>query len=118
MGYPSIHPTGTLIYDKERAYNGYTIFPTPGGALLIDMNGREVNRWAGLGGFPNKLLPGGQVFGTSGARGGAAAYQDQLDLLQVELGRQYCVEVGPYRTRRRRGQRPHLAGASAPRLPA
>ena len=44
MGYPSIHPTGTLIYDKERAYNGYTIFPTPGGALLIDMNGREVNR--------------------------------------------------------------------------
>lgn len=28
MGYPSIHPTGTLIYDKERAYNGYTIFPT------------------------------------------------------------------------------------------
>lgn len=84
MGYPSIHPTGTLIYDKERAYNGYTIFPTPGGALLIDMNGREVNRWAGLGGFPNKLLPGGQVFGTSGARGGAAAYQDQLDLLQVD----------------------------------
>lgn len=84
MGYPSIHPTGTLIYDKERAYNGYTIFPTPGGALLIDMNGREVNRWAGLGGFPNKVMPGGQVFGTSGARGGAAAYQDQLDLLQVD----------------------------------
>lgn len=67
MGYSSIHPTGTLIYNKERAYNGYTIFPTPGGALLIDMNGRKVNRWAGLGGFPNKLLPGGQVFGTSGA---------------------------------------------------
>lgn len=70
MGYPCIHPTGTLIYNKERAYNDYTIFPIPGGALLIDMNGRKVNRWAGLGGFPNKLLPGGQVFGTSGARGG------------------------------------------------
>lgn len=84
MGYPSVHPTGTIVYNKDKAYNGYTIFPTPGGALLIDMNGREVNRWAGLGGFPNKLLPGGQVFGTSGARGGEAAYQDQLDLLQVD----------------------------------
>ena len=26
MGYPSIFPTGTLIYDKEKTFNGYTIF--------------------------------------------------------------------------------------------
>ncbi|PST46054.1 thioredoxin [Bifidobacterium callitrichos] len=83
MGYPTIYPTGVTIYDKDAAWNGYTLFPTPKGALLIDMNGREVNRWAGLAGFPNKLLPGGSVFGSSGARGGSAAYQDQLDLLQV-----------------------------------
>ena len=42
MGYPSIFPTGTLIYDKEKTFNGYTIFPSAKGALLIDMNGREV----------------------------------------------------------------------------
>ena len=83
MGYPSVHPTGVTIYDRDRAANGFTLLPTSQGALLIDMNGREVNRWAGLGGFPNKLLPGGSVFGTSGARSGKAAYQDQLDLLQV-----------------------------------
>ena len=41
MGYPSIFPTGTLIYDKEKTFNGYTIFPSAKGALLIDMNGRE-----------------------------------------------------------------------------
>ena len=52
MGYPSVFPTGTILYDKEKAWNGYTIFPSGRGALLLDMNGNEVQRWAGLGGLP------------------------------------------------------------------
>lgn len=84
MGYPSIFPTGTTIYQKEKTYNGYTIFPSAKGALLIDMNGNEVQLWAGLGGFPNKILPGGYVMGTTGTRGGKYAYQDQTDLVQVD----------------------------------
>lgn len=84
MGHPSIYPTGTTIYDPKRAFNGYTVYPSAKGALVIDMNGNEVKLWAGLGGFPNKLLPGGQIFGTSGARTGENAFQDQLDLLQVD----------------------------------
>lgn len=84
MGYPSIFPTGTLIYKKEKAWNGYTVFPSAKGALLIDMNGREVQLWAGLGGFPNKILPGGFVLGTTGTRPGRHAYQDQIDLVQVD----------------------------------
>lgn len=84
MGYPSIFPTGTTVYDKEKAFNGYTVFPSAKGALLIDMNGREVQLWAGLGGFPNKILPGGYVMGTTGTRPGKKAYQDQIDLVQVD----------------------------------
>ena len=84
MGYPSIFPTGTLIYDKDKTFNGYTVFPSAKGALLIDMNGREVQLWAGLGGFPNKILPGGYVMGTTGTRPGKKAYQDQIDLVQVD----------------------------------
>ena len=61
MGYQPVFPTGVLVYNKEKAYNGYTIYPSAKGALLIDMNGNEVNLWAGLGGFPNKILPGGYV---------------------------------------------------------
>ena len=38
MGYPSIYPTGVTIYNKEKAYSGYTIFPSAKGALLIDMS--------------------------------------------------------------------------------
>lgn len=48
------------------------------------MNGNEVQLWAGLGGFPNKILPGGYVMGTTGTRGGKYAYQDQTDLVQVD----------------------------------
>ena len=46
MGYPSIYPTGVTIYNKEKAYSGYTIFPSAKGALLIDMNGNEVKLWS------------------------------------------------------------------------
>ncbi len=82
MGYPSVFPTGVTLYNKEKAWSGYTLYPSTKGALLIDMNGNEVKLWAGLGGFPNKLLPGGYVLGNTGARGGKKAYQDQLDLVQ------------------------------------
>ncbi|MEE3399555.1 MAG: thioredoxin, partial [Eubacterium sp.] len=84
MGYPSVFPTGTTIYDKDKCWNGYTIFPSAKGALLIDMNGREVQLWAGLGGFPNKILPGGYVIGSTGTRKGDKAYQDYKDLVQVD----------------------------------
>jgi len=85
MGYPSVYPTGVTVYDPERAFSGYTLFQAPGqGALLIDMNGREVQLWQGLQGFPNKLLPGGQVFGSTGERDPGHGAQDQIDLVQVD----------------------------------
>ncbi len=84
MGHPTVYPTGVTVYNKEKAYNGYTVFPSAKGALLIDMNGNEVNLWAGLGGFPNKMLPGGYVLGTTGALEGKDFYQDQKDLVQVD----------------------------------
>ena len=74
MGYPTVFPTGVLVYNKEKAYNGYTIYPSAKGALLIDMNGNEVNLWAGLGGFPNKILPGGYAScGHAAARASVSA---------------------------------------------
>ena len=85
MGNPSVHPTGTIIYKPEKCYNGYTIFPAvEHGATLIDMNGGVVNHWHDLQGFPNKLLPGGQVFGSLGERSNQYGWQDQLDLVQVD----------------------------------
>jgi len=87
---PTIYPTGTTIYDPEKCWNGYTLYqstlhqPNSNGAVLVDMNGNVVNRWRGLDGMPNKMLPGGYVLGSSGVRNAKYGFQDMLDLVQVD----------------------------------
>ncbi|MDO4280408.1 MAG: aryl-sulfate sulfotransferase [Peptococcaceae bacterium] len=85
MGRPTIYPTGTTIYNPEKAWSGYTLFPFEDvGAILIDMNGRVVKVWKDLQGFPNKLLKGGYCLGSLGMRDAAFSYQDQTDVVQVD----------------------------------
>lgn len=85
MGYPSVYPTGTTIYDPDKCWNGYTIFQARElGAALIDMNGNLVQLWEGLQGFPNSILPGGFVMGSTGERSLKHGFQDQVDLVQVD----------------------------------
>ncbi len=85
MGHPSVYPTGATIYNPDKCWNGYTIFPAEEvGAMLVDMNGREVRLWEGLHGFPNKMLPGGFVMGSRGERSGKYGFQDKVDLVQVD----------------------------------
>jgi hypothetical protein len=87
---PTIFPTGTTIYDPAKCWNGYTLFQTELnrknclGAVLIDMNGNVVNRWKGLDGMPNKMLPGGHVLGSTGMRPFKYGYQDMVDLVEVD----------------------------------
>jgi hypothetical protein len=86
----TVYPTGTVHYDPSKAWSGYTLFgsslhnPNGRGAVLIDMNGNVVNRWKGLDGMPNKMLPGGRVLGSSGVRSPKYGYQDMLDVVQVD----------------------------------
>lgn len=85
MGTPNVYPMGTTIYNPEKAWNGYTLMQVIGeGAVLIDMNGNVVKTWQNLQGFPNKLLPKGQIFGSLGMRDSEYAYQDMIDLVQVD----------------------------------
>ena len=64
MGTYSVYPTGTTIYDRDMAQNGYTVFHAFDGAIVIDMNGNTVHKWKGLNGSPSRLLPGGNMLGT------------------------------------------------------
>jgi hypothetical protein len=53
---PSIYPTGTTIYDPQKAYNSYVVFGgSDGKTHLIDMNGNEVHRWERVG-QPSEIL--------------------------------------------------------------
>ena len=87
---PSVFPTGTTIYYPEKCWNGFTLFPSElhrnpsRGAVLVDMNGKEVHRWKGLDGFPNKMLPNGHVMGSTGIRNMKYGYQDMVDLVEED----------------------------------
>ena len=85
MSYPSVYPTGVTVYNPEKCWSGFTIFQArEQGAVLVDMNGVEVNFWKGLHGFPNKIFPGGYVLGHLGLRNNNFGMQDQTDLVQVD----------------------------------
>ena len=66
QSYPSVYPTGTTIYDPDRAWNGYSIYRTPNdkGVVLIDMNGNIVRRWTDVVGL-GRVLPGGHIMGVA-----------------------------------------------------
>ena len=58
MGHPTIYPTGVTLYKPEKCWSGFTIFQANEmGAVLMDMNGREINVWKGVHGMPNKIFP-------------------------------------------------------------
>jgi hypothetical protein len=85
MGHPSIYPTGVTIFSPRKCWNGFTLFQAQeAGAVLMDMNGREVNVWKGVHGMPNKLLPGGYLITSRGNRDGRRGVQDGLDLVQTD----------------------------------
>ena len=87
--YTRVFPTGTVRYEPDKCWNGLTIIPnlyTSGkstGAILYDMNGNVINHWPELhGGFDNKMLPGGQIFGVRKFTGGY--WLDGQDLTQMD----------------------------------
>ncbi|MEX1348879.1 MAG: aryl-sulfate sulfotransferase [Desulfobacterales bacterium] len=84
MGYPTVYPTGTTIYNPEKCWNGYTVFQAKDlGATIIDMNGNIIRQVQRLHGFPNKLLPNGILMGNTGRRDSKYGYQDMKSLVQV-----------------------------------
>ena len=83
----TVYPTGTTIYDPERAWSGYTVLSplqTPA-VIVIDMNGNVVKRWEGFSnsaGGPARVLPGGFVVAANGAR---PPHQESLELIQRDF---------------------------------
>jgi len=83
----SVYPTGTTIYDPDRAWNGYTVLSPLGtqAVLIIDMNGNVVKRWDGYNnsaGGPARVLPGGFVMAASGVN---PPHQESLELVQRDF---------------------------------
>ncbi len=85
-----VGPTGVLKYNKEKAYNGYTLFSPMIGdqsVYLIDMEGNLVHKWQtsyGAGAYAlllenGNLLRGGVVKGAPASIGGAGGIVQEID---------------------------------------
>src|SRR6187399_5793 len=79
----TVYPTGTTIYDADRAWNGFTVLSPLGtpAVLVIDMNGTVVKRWDNFNnsaGGPARVLPGGFVKAANGVR---PPFQESLELV-------------------------------------
>lgn len=85
MGFPSVYPTCTTVYDPDKCWNGYTVFQAKQvGVTVIDMNGSVVKQFEKFHGFPNKMLPGGILMGCTGVRNRKHGYQDHKNVIQVD----------------------------------
>jgi len=89
----SVFPTGTVKYDPERCYNGYTLI-AGGMPRLVDMNGNLVNEWSGANGFPAKMLPNGQIL-TTGERW-QGYIDDGITVKQLDWKGNIVWEFGKY----------------------
>ena len=83
---PSVFPTGTTIYDPGKAWNGFTLLSIldTRGAVLVDMNGRVVQRWPQFNlmpGGPARILPGGNIIGSIGSH---PPHQEALALIALD----------------------------------
>ncbi len=69
-------PTGVLVHDRTKTWDGYTLLSSLGGhldedtgitygAILIDMAGNIIKEWP-LVPYPARVLPGGNVIGGMG----------------------------------------------------
>lgn len=87
MAAPTVYPTGTTIYNPEKTWNGYnvlSILDTPK-VVVIDMNGNIVKEWDDFNlspGGPARVIPGGNVIGTTGA---FPPHQEALALVQQDF---------------------------------
>jgi hypothetical protein len=91
---PSVYPTGTTVYDTERAWSGYTVLtPLGESAVVIDMNGNVVKTWDGFvnsAGGPVRVLPGGHVVAPVGAN---PPRQESLGLEQRDFEGNVVLEL-------------------------
>lgn len=82
---PTVYPTGTTIYDPERAWNGYTVFGDANysKAIIIDMNGNVVKEFTEIpwSAAPPRLLPGGYLVGGVDSR---RPHQETSALVQID----------------------------------
>ena len=89
MGHPTIYPTGVTVYDPAKAWSGYTVFPAADlGALLIDMNGKEIQLGRVCRAFPTSYCRTVKPLAVQGA---------VTPIIVTRIKRTWSKSIGPNR---------------------
>ena len=93
----SVYPTGTTIYDPDRAWNGYTVLSplATQAVLVIDMNGNVVKRWEAT--TTPRAVPRAccRAASSSAASGARPPHQESLELIQRDFAGKVTLAVFP-----------------------
>ena len=114
----SVYPTGTTIYDPNRAWSGYTVLSplNTQAVIVIDMNGNVVKQWDGFvnsAGGPARIFPNGVVMAANGTN---PPRQESLELVQRDFDGRVLWRFDHNQQIQTREGTDDLVGASAPRL--
>ena len=79
----TVYKLGVTIYDPDKCFNGYTLFPYPflSKVLLIDMNGNKVRDWD-LRAIRVKLLENGNIITVARKRGRDSGWKTGRNSIQ------------------------------------
>ena len=84
MGHPTHLSTGVTVYDRKKLERFCDFQAQEVGAVLMNMNGREVRCLERCSRDAQQDFPGGYLLTSRGRRSGKYSVQDGLDVIQVD----------------------------------
>ena len=101
-----VYPRGTVVYKREKAYNGINLISTAkDGALIIKMDGTELKRYS-VNPMPAKMLPNKNIMSISSFRSSDFGVSDGIDLLEFDKEGKIVFHFNKFKFTEDRGYRP------------
>ena len=79
-----VYPRGTVLYKRDKAYNGINLISTAkDGALITKMDGTELRRYS-VNPMPAKMLANNNIMSISSFRSSDFGVSDGIDLIEFD----------------------------------
>ena len=101
-----VYPRGTVVYNREKAYNGINLISTAkDGALITKMDGTELKRYS-VNPMPAKMLPNKNIMSISSFRSSDFGVSDGIKLIEFDKDGKVLFDFDKFKFTEDRGYRP------------
>lgn len=101
-----VYPRGTVVYKKDKCYNGINVISTAkDGALITKMDGTEIYRYT-VNPMPAKLLKNGNIMSISSFRSSDFGVSDGINLLEFNKNGEVVFDFDGFKYMSDRGYSP------------